>query len=58
MLLVNAAAGTKLADGRLADVAPTLLRLLELPQPEAMEGVSLLSKKAATAERRRSRASA
>jgi 2,3-bisphosphoglycerate-independent phosphoglycerate mutase len=43
VLLVNAPAGSALSEGRLADVAPTLLRLLELPQPAAMEGVSLLS---------------
>jgi 2,3-bisphosphoglycerate-independent phosphoglycerate mutase len=29
-------------DGRLADVAPTLLQLLEIPQPEEMEGRSLI----------------
>ncbi len=28
--------------GRLADVAPTILSLLELPQPDAMTGLSLL----------------
>ncbi|MGH6767896.1 MAG: 2,3-bisphosphoglycerate-independent phosphoglycerate mutase [Xanthobacteraceae bacterium] len=31
-----------LADGRLADVAPTLLALMGLPQPKDMTGVSLL----------------
>ncbi|MBO5543765.1 MAG: 2,3-bisphosphoglycerate-independent phosphoglycerate mutase [Oscillospiraceae bacterium] len=31
-----------LADGRLADIAPTILELMQLPQPEAMTGVSLL----------------
>jgi 2,3-bisphosphoglycerate-independent phosphoglycerate mutase len=31
-----------LADGRLADLAPTLLALMELPQPKDMNGVSLL----------------
>jgi 2,3-bisphosphoglycerate-independent phosphoglycerate mutase len=31
-----------LADGRLADVAPTLLALMGLPQPKEMTGVSLL----------------
>jgi 2,3-bisphosphoglycerate-independent phosphoglycerate mutase len=31
-----------LADGRLADIAPTLLALMELPQPKEMTGVSLL----------------
>ena len=33
-----------LADGRLADLAPTLLDLMELPQPVEMTGVSLLRK--------------
>ena len=32
----------RLADGRLADVAPTLLALMGQPQPAAMTGVSLL----------------
>jgi 2,3-bisphosphoglycerate-independent phosphoglycerate mutase len=42
-VLVNPPAGiTGLADGRLADVAPTLLRLLGLPQPAEMTGFSLL----------------
>ena len=42
-LLVNAPAdvGT-FRDGRLADVAPTLLALLGLPQPAEMTGVSLI----------------
>jgi 2,3-bisphosphoglycerate-independent phosphoglycerate mutase len=31
-------------DGRLADVAPTLLEMMELPQPEEMTGRSLLNK--------------
>jgi 2,3-bisphosphoglycerate-independent phosphoglycerate mutase len=30
------------ADGRLADIAPTLLELMELPKPKEMTGVSLL----------------
>src|SRR5579859_3909750 len=42
-VLVNGPAGvTELANGRLADVAPTLLSLIGLPQPEAMTGRSLL----------------
>jgi 2,3-bisphosphoglycerate-independent phosphoglycerate mutase len=42
-ILVNAPAGVgALADGRLADVAPTLLELLGLPKPAAMTGNSLL----------------
>lgn len=40
--LVGAAAGARLRDGRLADVAPTLLALLGVPQPEAMTGRNLL----------------
>jgi 2,3-bisphosphoglycerate-independent phosphoglycerate mutase len=31
-----------LRDGRLADVAPTLLELMDLPKPEEMTGASLL----------------
>ena len=33
----------KLHEGRLADIAPTMLQILGLPQPEAMTGTSLLS---------------
>ena len=33
----------ELANGRLADVAPTVLTLMGLPQPEAMTGASLLA---------------
>lgn len=43
IVLVNGPAGVRrLADGRLADVAPTLLALLGLPQPADMTGTSLL----------------
>jgi 2,3-bisphosphoglycerate-independent phosphoglycerate mutase len=43
VILVNSPAGvTGLADGRLADIAPTLLRLLGLPQPAEMTGKVLL----------------
>jgi 2,3-bisphosphoglycerate-independent phosphoglycerate mutase len=42
-LLYNGPADVRsLADGRLADVAPTMLRLMGLPQPAEMTGVSLL----------------
>ncbi|MBV9833635.1 MAG: 2,3-bisphosphoglycerate-independent phosphoglycerate mutase [Alphaproteobacteria bacterium] len=42
-LLYNGPAEVRsLADGRLADVAPTMLRLMGLPQPEEMTGKSLL----------------
>lgn len=40
--LLGAPAGTALADGRLADVAPTLLALLGIAQPREMTGRSLL----------------
>jgi 2,3-bisphosphoglycerate-independent phosphoglycerate mutase len=43
LLLVNPPPGINgLEDGRLCDVAPTLLRLLGLPQPKAMTGRVLL----------------
>lgn len=44
-VLVNAPADvTGLSDGRLCDIAPTLLSLLQLPQPLEMTGHSLLRK--------------
>ena len=43
VMLVNGPARvTALSDGRLADIAPTLLDLMALPQPAAMTGESLL----------------
>ena len=43
VVLVNGPAGIRgLANGRLCDVAPTLLALMKLPQPAAMTGHSLL----------------
>lgn len=42
VVLVGGAAGATLHDGRLADIAPTLLALMGLPQPEAMTGRSLI----------------
>jgi 2,3-bisphosphoglycerate-independent phosphoglycerate mutase len=46
-LLVNAPAGIRsLNDGKLADVAPTLLALMQIPQPREMTGRSLLSEAA------------
>ena len=32
----------KLADGKLADIAPTILELMQQPQPSEMSGQSLL----------------
>lgn len=42
-LLMGAPEGAHLADGRLADIAPTLLKLMGLPQPAAMTGQCLLT---------------
>nr|WP_247743350.1 2,3-bisphosphoglycerate-independent phosphoglycerate mutase [Shimia sp. R10_1] len=43
VVLVNGPEGTKLRDGRLADLAPTLLQLMDLDQPSEMTGESLIS---------------
>jgi 2,3-bisphosphoglycerate-independent phosphoglycerate mutase len=44
VLLFNAPANIRsLADGKLADVAPTMLALMRVPQPKEMTGHSLLS---------------
>ncbi len=46
ILVSEAARGAHLASGgRICDVAPTLLTLLQLPQPDAMTGRSLLGQK-------------
>jgi 2,3-bisphosphoglycerate-independent phosphoglycerate mutase len=41
-VLLMGAEGRSLAEGRLADIAPTLLELMGLPKPVQMTGVSLL----------------
>ncbi len=41
--LVGGPAGAGLRHGRLADLAPSLLQLMGLPQPEEMTGVSLIT---------------
>ena len=46
VLLMGSGAGA-LRDGRLADIAPTLLELMALPQPQEMTGESLIIKKPA-----------
>jgi 2,3-bisphosphoglycerate-independent phosphoglycerate mutase len=43
VILVGAPPGAKLENGRLADVAPTLLALMAIPQPAVMTGHSLLT---------------
>lgn len=42
VVLFGGPEGTTLADGRLADLAPTLLALMDLPQPDEMTGQSLI----------------
>jgi len=45
-ILINAEEGISIKEGgKLADIAPTLLELMDLPIPEAMTGESLLIKK-------------
>jgi 2,3-bisphosphoglycerate-independent phosphoglycerate mutase len=44
-LLLLGGGNGKLADGRLSDIAPTLLQLMELPKPKEMTGMNLLSGK-------------
>lgn len=43
VVLVGGPEGAKIADGRLADLAPTLLQLMGLEQPAEMTGKSLIS---------------
>jgi len=43
VILVGAPEGTALRDGRLADLAPTLLALMGLPKPDEMTGESLIA---------------
>lgn len=43
VVLVGGPANASLRDGRLADLAPTLLELMELPKPTEMTGESLLT---------------
>lgn len=44
LLVSDHMAGTDINDGCLADVAPTMLELLDLPQPAEMTGTSLLKR--------------
>jgi 2,3-bisphosphoglycerate-independent phosphoglycerate mutase len=43
VLLIGAKTVIKLRDGKLADVAPTLLQLMNMPQPAEMDGQSLIT---------------
>lgn len=42
IILVNYSDGIGIKDGRLCDIAPTLLEMMDLPKPNEMTGVSLL----------------
>jgi 2,3-bisphosphoglycerate-independent phosphoglycerate mutase len=42
-LLLDARNRALVGEGRLADIAPTLLELMELPKPKEMTGSSLLA---------------
>ena len=42
VILVGGPQGATLADGKLADLAPTLLDLMDMPQPDEMTGKSLI----------------
>ncbi|ANK79937.1 MAG: phosphoglycerate mutase (2,3-diphosphoglycerate-independent) [Rhizobiales bacterium NRL2] len=53
LTLVGGPAGVALKDGRLADLAPTVLKLMDLAQPAAMSGRVLLAPAAAAEERTR-----
>ena len=44
VILVGGPAGARLREGRLADLAPTLLELMELPKPPEMTGESLIQR--------------
>jgi 2,3-bisphosphoglycerate-independent phosphoglycerate mutase len=44
IVAVNAPKGSTLENGRLADVAPTMLALMDIKQPAPMTGHSLLRK--------------
>ena len=41
-MIYGAPEGASVREGRLADLAPTVLALMGLPQPEEMTGKSLL----------------
>jgi 2,3-bisphosphoglycerate-independent phosphoglycerate mutase len=50
-ILVYGPEGVKLKDGRLADVAPTLLELMDIKAPAEMTGSSLVLRSGAAADR-------
>jgi 2,3-bisphosphoglycerate-independent phosphoglycerate mutase len=50
-LLLTGAGGVALTEGRLADLAPTLLELMDMPKPAEMTGTSLIRREHAEADR-------
>ncbi len=42
-VILFGAGQVKLRDGRLADIAPTLLQVMEIKQPQEMTGKSLIA---------------
>ena len=50
-LLLLGGGDVSLAEGRLADIAPTLLELMNLPKPDQMTGISLITYPTAPARR-------
>jgi 2,3-bisphosphoglycerate-independent phosphoglycerate mutase len=44
-VMVNGPGGAQLRNGRLCDIAPTVLQLMRLPQPAEMSGRPLLAEK-------------
>ncbi|HEY1362713.1 MAG TPA: 2,3-bisphosphoglycerate-independent phosphoglycerate mutase [Xanthobacteraceae bacterium] len=58
VLLVGGGNAGLAEDGRLADVAPTLLELMDLPQPAEMTGASLLRRPVAAEQSSSARSSA
>jgi 2,3-bisphosphoglycerate-independent phosphoglycerate mutase len=55
-LLLIGGGDVSLQEGRLADVAPTLLELMDLPKPKEMTGASLLRQPAEAGAGRGARA--
>jgi len=58
ILIGDTAAGNALKNGRLADLAPTVLELMQIDKPAAMTGTSLLSAAAAAGSARAETAAA
>jgi 2,3-bisphosphoglycerate-independent phosphoglycerate mutase len=45
ILIGNEVQNLKLQNGRLSDIAPTILHLMEIEKPNEMDGKNLISKK-------------